>query len=281
MDKLKEWSLIYKPLTIIENGLKEIGTENLWACFSGGHDSLVATFLASQHRHFKGVLHLDTGIGLRTTRNYVIDTCEKMGWNLKVYHATKNLKKDGTPNYQFYSELVMLHGFPNGNSHQFMYARLKEYSLDRFRRDEKKADRWANVFTVGIRWQESDRRKKYQGSYFKKESGKFGNVYPIVDFSDCDKNLIIKEFNLPRNPVYEWYCKSGECLCGAFAHKNELLDIAKVEPEMVVRIENLNRYVTKRFPWKWGERIPKWYKQQKKEKMKETALCYSCEVRNQ
>lgn len=268
------------PSEIIQIGCREIYSDNLWACFSGGHDSLVSTYITSKHRFFKGVLHLDTGIGLPQTQKYVIDVCDRYGWDLKIYRANENLKKGEIPNYQFYEELVMRFGFPNANSHQIMYQRLKGYSVDRFRRDQKAAGRWATAFTTGIRWQESRRREKYQGEYFVKKSGKNIMICPILNFSDQDREDFIREHGLPKNPIYKYYCKSGECLCGAYASRQELLDIEKISPETYDRLMNIESHVRKKFAWGWGERIPKSKNNSvTKNSVTKKMLCYSCQNR--
>ena len=38
------------------------GLVAVYALFSGGHDSLCSTFIASRHPLFQGVVHLNTGI---------------------------------------------------------------------------------------------------------------------------------------------------------------------------------------------------------------------------
>ena len=54
----------------------------LYAMFSGGHDSLVAAHLAAQHPRFTACVHIDTGIGIEQTREFVHETCHRQGWPL-------------------------------------------------------------------------------------------------------------------------------------------------------------------------------------------------------
>lgn len=45
----------------------------VYGLFSGGHDSLCSTHIASTMPNFKGVVHANTGIGIEETREFVRD----------------------------------------------------------------------------------------------------------------------------------------------------------------------------------------------------------------
>jgi 3'-phosphoadenosine 5'-phosphosulfate sulfotransferase (PAPS reductase)/FAD synthetase len=71
---------------IIEEAVKQFSPIRVYGLFSGGHDSLCATHLVSQTAHFDGAVHINTGIGIEETRQFVRDTCEQMGWPLDERH---------------------------------------------------------------------------------------------------------------------------------------------------------------------------------------------------
>src|SRR4249920_2790823 len=85
---------------------------HVFALFSGGHDSLCSTHLASQWPEFTAAVHVNTGIGIQETRTFVRDTCREHGWPLLEYH----------PDAKTYEDLVREKGMPRGpKSHNTMY----------------------------------------------------------------------------------------------------------------------------------------------------------------
>lgn len=241
---------LYKPIAVV--GL-----------FSGGHDSLTACHVASQHTAFTTCLHIDTGIGVPETQQFVIDTCDRQGWPLKVYRAAEYKRGDGTPDPQIYEELIKAHGFPGPPHHYKMYCRLKERPLVQFIRETKVGHKRSDciLFISGCRSAESERRMG-NVERIQKESSKVWSAV-IHDWDKADCNRYLADHKIPRNPVVDRLCKSGECLCGAFAKKGELLELAAEYPKVAQRIRNLEREVWGDFPWGWEGRQPKWYEQKR------------------
>jgi 3'-phosphoadenosine 5'-phosphosulfate sulfotransferase (PAPS reductase)/FAD synthetase len=96
------------------------GAYCMFPLFSGGHDSICATHLASQHRAFNGnVYHINTGIGSKYTREFVEKTAKSLGWNLVVLKSPIS-----------YEDCVRDHGFPGPAGHQYIYSRLKERCIN-------------------------------------------------------------------------------------------------------------------------------------------------------
>ncbi|MEO2090883.1 MAG: hypothetical protein ABGY75_15495, partial [Gemmataceae bacterium] len=78
-------------------------------------------------------------------------------------------------------------------------------------------------------------------------------VAPLLNWSHEDKHAYLDAHLLPRNPVVEKLCMSGECLCGAFARKGELDEIAFWYPETAARIRALEvRAAEAGVPCRWG-----------------------------
>ena len=67
--------------------IREAEANSIYGMFSGGHDSLCAAALASLHPLFAGAIHINTGIGIEETREFVRDTCERHFWPLHEIHA--------------------------------------------------------------------------------------------------------------------------------------------------------------------------------------------------
>src|SRR5215510_12342595 len=95
-------------LEVIEQAVLEYQPACVLGLFSGGHDSVTSTHIAAQHPAFRGVLHVNTGIGIEETREYVRQVCRDQGWPLIEEHAMEK-------------------GLPGGPiDHGIMYQRLKD-----------------------------------------------------------------------------------------------------------------------------------------------------------
>ena len=209
--------------------LDDAPVEQHYALFSGGHDSLCATWVAAQHPLFRGVIHLNTGIGIEQTREFVRETCAQQSWPLIEIQAPEGR----------YDQLVLERGgFPYGVlSHNVMLFYLKQQPLERWFRN---TDGPVGLVT-GIRRAESERRmgagistpvRRWRRRYW---------VSPLLDWSKIDCNRLIESEGLSRNPVVDLLHRSGECLCGALARHGEIREIARWYPEAALRINKLER----------------------------------------
>jgi hypothetical protein len=84
-------------------------------------------------------------------------------------------------------------------------------------------------------------------------------VSPIHDFTNEDCDRYLKTHNLTVNPLYDTIGRSGDCYCGAFAHRStELGELKEYHPEhydflmdVEAQIQNLD-LPEKRKSWGWG-----------------------------
>ena len=234
----------------------------VFALFSGGHDSLCAAHLASRTPRFDGCVHIDTGIGVPATRGFVRDTCRAFGWPLRDYRPP-------VP----YEDIVLRYGFPGPGRHTLMYNRLKERCLRQLIRECKTRRADKVLLVTGIRRYESRRRM----GYVEPIQSDGGRVWaaPLLHWTHDHKHDYLAAHRLPRNPVVERLCMSGECLCGAFARPGELDEIAFWYPEVAARIRALeDRARAAGLPCRWGHapggrslRPPR------------AGLCWSCDAR--
>ena len=229
---------------ILEHAIDEYRPAAVFALFSGGHDSLTCTHLAAEilGERLTGVAHIDTGIGIPETQQFVKDACEQYGWSLSIYRATENTYADGRPDPQVYEEIVLEHGFPGGPAHQFMYTRLKQRQVERLVREHRQKRGNKVLLITGVRREESTRRMGTVKEINVVPGGQLW-VAPLLNFTSQDQHDYMAATGLPRNPVKEKLCMSGECLCGAFAHKGELSEIAYWYPEVADRIRRLEQAV--------------------------------------
>jgi 3'-phosphoadenosine 5'-phosphosulfate sulfotransferase (PAPS reductase)/FAD synthetase len=233
---------ISQALKALDDAVQEHYPSLVFAMFSGGDDSLTSTKLASQHASFSGVIHLDTGTGVRETRDFVEDTCRREGWPLKIYSAPpgeyERLVLDGYRNRKG----ALHQGFPHGpTSHSTMYYYLKQRQIQQAIREHKTHRRDRIGFVAGIRIAESDRRKsaKLARPHYKDPEHSAVWAHPILDWTKADCLDYLTETKTPRNPVSVNCHRSGECLCGALANHAELGEIAFFYPEVGERFARL------------------------------------------
>jgi len=284
---------------------------HLFLLFSGGHDSLATThlsFLLLQNtlRRYPTdlgygprihVLHINTGIGVPQTRDFVRLVSWNYGWNYLEYRTPVS-----------YVENVLTYGFPGPAQHTTMYSLLKERALRLAVRDltplhplqvhqrliydllndmQPLPLRWQYAllrmvrtslskaitayrqelrpmaFITGVRRAESVRR---MGNVVPlQKHGRHWWLSPLTHWSKDDVLDYMEEAHLPHNPVVDTIHKSGECLCGAFAEVGELEELCLFWPEVGAYIKQLERQVREAgFPWGWETRPPSWWNTRKK-----------------
>jgi 3'-phosphoadenosine 5'-phosphosulfate sulfotransferase (PAPS reductase)/FAD synthetase len=215
--------------------------------FSGGNDSTTMGHLAVQRRWVDRAVHVNTGIGIAQTREHVIECCEEWRLPLGIYSP---------PPGRTYRELVLERGFPGPAMHWKMYQSLKERSLDIARQEMFGGDRRHSLRVLlfaGRRRQESQRRKNIVEH---ERDGRAVWISPLANWTNEDMNTYRALNSVKRNPVSDLLHASGECLCGAFAHKGELDEIGDWFPEVKAEIQALEAEVHaaghKHCKWGWG-----------------------------
>jgi 3'-phosphoadenosine 5'-phosphosulfate sulfotransferase (PAPS reductase)/FAD synthetase len=253
------------PHEILRDATAEHQPVASFAMFSGGHDSLCSVHLAMNSGMADAVVHINTGIGVEETREFVRETCNEHHWPLIEMHPA------GKMNYR---DIVRKFGFPGPGFHMVPYRWLKERSVDKLVRDSKYETHDRVMLITGVRSSESSRRMGHVQPVVRKGAKVW--VAPIIEWDTKDKEAYISEQSLRRNQVADILCMSGECLCGAFARPGELAWIRKWYPRAAAQIDELAVEAKDLGVWDtWGvphtPRVPK-------EQM-ELPLCYSCEVK--
>ena len=238
--------------------------------YSGGNDS---TTLAHLFRHrAQAAIHVNTGIGIEATRQFVRDTCASWDLPLMEMHP---------PAGSTYRELVLDQGFPGPAHHYKMYQRLKERGLRQARNALISRPRAERVlFLAGRRRDESSRRMLIP------EMERVGSTVwasPLANWTKADLNTYRELHDVPRNPVSDALHMSGECLCGAFAHIGELEEIEFWYPDVAVQIRSLEDEVRaaghpeERCKWGWG--AERGMTPEQIAEAKSGALCSTCDSR--
>lgn len=225
------------PSEVFEEAVLDYKVDHLYALFSGGHDSLTAASLASKHELFRGVVHLNTGIGIEETREFVRDVCRSQGWPLFEQYA-------GLTRYE---DLVLERGgFPYGaQSHNSMLFYLKQQPLRRWFattkgriglvtgiRKQESVRRMGVGISVPVRWRDKEPRNVW--------------ISPILEWSKIDCGRYMEVEKLSRNRVVDLLHRSGECLCGALARAGEIHELARWFPDVAQRINRLEKECERR-----------------------------------
>jgi len=266
--------LLSRALAVIDDAFAA-GATSLAPMLSGGHDSICACFIASQHPKFDGAAHhIDTGIGAKRTRAFVEELCRDMGWKLLVYKSLET-----------YEKFVSISGFPGPGFHGHVYNRLK----DRCVRMIVKAQKERVALITGCRSAESERRMGHvEPVKIGEASKRTGQVRekrriwtaPIHDWTVEMQKEFMDAYALPRNPIkLSPLGMSGECFCGAFARPYEINLIRQFAPDVAAEIDRLS--VIAEANGKhcvWGTRPPRASKKQLKLEFT-GPLCSSCDQR--
>ncbi len=237
------------PEEIMRVASENFKTSGIFVGFSGGFDSLVTTHWAMNNIEGCEVFHANTGIGIEKTREFVRETCKKNGWPLTEIRAKEDCGQD-------YDKLVEEYGFPGAGHHYKMFQRLKERPAMKLLRDNKDKRSDNVMLLTGIRKDESKRRAGYKYSVLDFT----GNLLWVNPFYYCERSWFseyIKEHGIEQNPVSKMLGMSGECLCGAYAHKGEMALIKMVCPVTHARLVALEETVKKRHGWGWEDQPPK------------------------
>lgn len=267
---------MHDPLAFLDAAVQKYQPKHVIGLFSGGHDSLVATHVASRHPAFSFACHINTGIGIEQTRIFVRETCADWGVPLREYCAADYCQADGTPDPQVYRDLVIERGFPGPSMHSKMYQRLKEKALRMMIRDLDRTSHDGVLLISGIRRDESERRMAHEYDDQVWEGQKRW-VAPIYPFSKLDVMAYIRAHGLPRNPVSDNLHMSGECLCGAFAKPGEFANLALWYPDTAAHIAGIERDVRAAgHEWGWEQRPPRGYRKDQMRLEFASPLCSSC-----
>lgn len=261
MDKTTFDAECDRARSILDDAIETYRPVAVFAGFSGGHDSLVSTHLTMGHLGDRcKALHINTGIGIEKTRDFVRRVSAGFGWPLVEQSPPDR-----------YEDLVLGRvkgypgGFPGPRMHGLMYQRLKERAIRRVVRDHKAfRSREAVMFVTGIRHDESRVRTGYNRATSRVGSQVWVNPFYFSTHATFERYMV--EHGLPRNPVKDACGMSGECLCGAYAHPGEKLRIRVACPKTADYLDDLERRVIEAgFPWLWDqEGPPKWFTQQQK-----------------
>ena len=239
-----------EPHEIVKAAIENFKPVAIFSGFSGGFDSTVCTHWCMNNIPGCEVFSAETGIGLKATRAHIRNVCFDYGWPYTEIRAKEDCGQD-------YDELCIKHGFPGPALHYKMFQRLKERPIMRLLKINKRKRSDNVMLLTGLRKDESIRRGGYKYSVID-FTGNLMYVNPLYYKDHSWFFNYTQEHNLPENPIRSVLGMSGECLCGAYAHKGEKALIKIVEPEAYERICELeNKVRDAGHSWGWEDAPPK------------------------
>jgi len=199
---------------------------NRFVFWSGGKDSTVALHLALRAWRDLNprVVFVDTEITLPETLEYVERLTEEWHLNLTVLKPTID-----------FWDYVAKNGFP---LRMALWCRglLKMQPIKKF----MKAHPGWKVQVLGIRKNESVARQKstfYRKSFVRCDRISFTyELNPILEWSDKQVNEYINQVQIPVNPAYSIYGRSGCYYCPFVCNRNYYLKLKRLHPELFGKI---------------------------------------------
>jgi len=179
------------------------------ALISGGQDSAVAAHVSMRFGPCDVLMYLDTGTGLKRNERYVERFADKFGWHLIKWRTPEN-----------YEELVKKYGFPGPSKHAWFYQYLKERQIGKLATIGDEVHYW-----TGVHKAESDNRMANVEEMAEDQSGRWYWHAPCANWTATDFRRYFDRFNLPVNPLWHTLGRSGDCYCGAYGNRMELIDL--------------------------------------------------------
>ena len=94
---------------------------------------------------------------------------------------------------------------------------------------------------------------------------------PLIHWTSYEMSNYRTAFQVPRSPVADKIHKSGECLCGAFATRDDLKELELWYPETAAYIKSMEAEALA-----MGKEFPYWGHQSGKRPRTTGALCSDC-----
>lgn len=215
--------------------------------YSGGKDSGVVLKRMIDKGLTNKVLHLDTRTGVRSTQEFVINTCKK--YDLKLYIRTP-------PPFEFiWVAMCLQYGFAGPFMHPMNLKYLKYKAIQKFLAEPEFKKKKVAIVTGVQKFESVPRMGRYNNPIT--QDGEMWQVMPI--FWESKKNVYryYVENNIKRAPAYDYTSGSLECNCSSFANRDDLEAIKKLD-EMLVRFIKWVEYGIENFGSERAKKYKKW-----------------------
>lgn len=248
-----------------------------FALFSGGDDSVVSTHVAYDKHDIDWTVYLDTNTGVPENLKHVKEVCREYDWDLAVLSSPITLKE-----FALGSETREAYGFPGPGIHTWAFNLFKHRQLQEL---SQHLTEKPNYYT-GIRSQESERRMRHVDGEIN-EVDRWTWVATVHDWGESEMQEYRETHDLPTNPVAEKIGRSGDCYCGAYAHRDsELTELEAHYPDHAEWLKGVEEDVQEELGtdedyayWGFGGLSRKELRAKMAEDdMQQMSLCSSCDV---
>jgi len=166
------------------------------------------------------VVFADTGIMLPCAKSFVMETCEKFGWNLTIVegHFFEKAEKNGMPRMK----------------HRWCCWECKIKPISEF----TKTLAPQRCEAVGLRRDESFKRSKLQNQIYYLKKGYVWKYAPLLDWTEQDILHYIHKHDLPMPPHYRLGLRET-CMCGVYSNKQQMLILKARYPDLWDKIVQL------------------------------------------
>lgn len=216
-----------------------------------GGDSLVAFHVAKMLCTVDACFTCDTTIAAHETIKNCQDVCEKY----KTKWICKAPPYGGLQeNNNTYFELVRQHGFPGKTktTHNWMYRYLKDHTVAKIVSSFKQGKRRPIIIISGARKHESVRRFGTSKDITVNKGTIWVNILNEWTDSDMQEFKTDNRIDDERSPISKIMGISGECFCGCFAQKNELMELKCASRDTYNKIVGIQKWLTENTKMKWG-----------------------------
>jgi 3'-phosphoadenosine 5'-phosphosulfate sulfotransferase (PAPS reductase)/FAD synthetase len=248
-----------------------------FALFSGGNDSMASTHKAHEDNDIDYAVYLDTNSGLGENLEYVKRASESQGWDLAILSSPYTLEE-----FALGSEDRQALGFPGPEAHSWAYNMFKRRQLGYLATRVNARP----TYYSGVRTHESNNRMSNVSGQ-QTEADRWTWERPIHNWRDERVEQYRDDHDLPENPVTQKIGRSGDCYCGAFAHRDtEMLELEAHYPDHAEWLQELEQKVAdsrdendERCYWGFGGLSEKEIRAKLAEDdMGQMSLCSSCDI---
>jgi len=170
------------------------------------------------------VIWVDTTVALPGLKEYVVETAEHYGWNLRILKPAKT-----------FEEYALHKGMPKISARWCCYwLKLKPIM------DFTSKLKHPRCEVTGLRREES-RRRKDLAEYFWFPKGQVWKYAPLITWTYRDVSNYIRKHELKVNPIYRIIDSSGECICGVYTSTKALKIIRSLYPEFFKRFVDIEK----------------------------------------
>ena len=220
------------PEDVVDIAVNDYGRQDFYGLCSGGKDSVSVChwFSTNYPELFKGILFIDTTIGIPDTKKFVKELCKEQGWELHIRQPDTSFR-----------EWVMKWGFPTQRAHRYIMGYLKYHPMRKFIKEQSLHH---GCLISGVRRMESKRRMKTVKGAIHKE-GRLHFCQPFIDKTSPWVFDYLNSHDLHISPVYQTMHFSGDCLCGAYAKRDEINLLKGFYPDTAKKLADLEKELAK------------------------------------